>query len=73
MKKIVIFYYISNNGDGSASIRWYLSGETAEKLDEDQYEGWGEECNGSIETFEGSDVHNRAVINQEEYDKTREV
>ena len=44
------FYYaISNNGDGSASVHWYESEELASCVDEHQYEGWGEDCSGSIE------------------------
>jgi len=42
-------YWISNNGDGSASINLEKSKQRAERQDELQTEGWGEQCNGAIE------------------------
>lgn len=47
-----LHYWISNNGDGSASIQLAKSAEQARKEDEKQSrdgEGWGEECTGSVE------------------------
>ncbi len=48
-------YYISNNGDGSASIRPCKTSEIADSYDDNQNEdgdGWGESCSGAIEIYE---------------------
>lgn len=66
MKKIEIYYAILNGSDGSAHINWYLEEEHASKADESQDEGWGEPCTGSVETFEGSDIHREAEENSKE-------
>lgn len=63
MKKIEIYYALFNGGDGSVHLRWYLDGETASAEEESQSEGWGEDCTGSVETFEGSDIHQMAIKN----------
>ncbi len=69
MRKIVIWYSVSNGGDGSAYPRWFLTEEDSELDQKRMYEGWGECCNGSIETFVDSDVHRDAIINSEELKK----
>ena len=60
MKKIIIAYSIQNGGDGSAYPQWFLSLEDA-KLDQElAQDGWGESCADTVETFEGSDIHEEA-------------
>ena len=63
MKKIIIWYSIQNGGDGSAYPAWFLTEEESESDQENMNEGWGESCNGSVETFEGSNIHNEAIEN----------
>lgn len=63
MEKVLIYYGIFNSGDGSVHLKWFLSREEAIKAEENQNEGWGEDCTGSVETFEGSDIHRRAIKN----------
>jgi hypothetical protein len=60
--KVVVWYSIQNGGDGSAYPAWFLTEEKAE-YDQDQEEGWGESCIGSVETFVGSDIYNKALEN----------
>lgn len=66
LTKIVVWFSISNGGDGSAYPRWFLTEEETEYHQDNMSEGWGECCNGSIETFMGSDVHRKAMANSEE-------
>ena len=47
MKIFELHFDISNNGDGSASIRMHPTKEAAEKAAENE-EGWGEPLNDSI-------------------------
>lgn len=61
MNKVVVYYSIENGGDGSAYLDWYETQEDAEFAQEYQYEGWAEDCSGSVETFEGSDIHRKAI------------
>ncbi len=61
MEKIVVWYSIENCGDGSASLSWFLTEGEAEKDQDDAYEGWGESCTGSVETFTGSGIHTEAM------------
>lgn len=63
MKKITLYYAFFNGGDGSVSIDWYLTAEQASKEEEEQDEGWGEDCTSSVETFENSDIHLEAMKN----------
>jgi len=63
MKKITLYYACFNGGDGSVSLDWYLSQEDASKQEDLQEEGWGEDCTGSVETFEGSNIHKQALEN----------
>jgi hypothetical protein len=64
MEKVVVWFSIQNGGDGSAYPAWFLTEEEAEQDQEDMYEGWGESCTGSVETFIGSDIHEEAVLNR---------
>lgn len=50
-KKFYLHYYVSDGGDGSASIDITETAEQAEKLDKEQNEdgGWAEPSNGAIE------------------------
>lgn len=41
-------YYVSNGGDGSASLQLTESLDAAKVADEDQTEGWGESSAGEI-------------------------
>jgi acylphosphatase len=41
-------YYISNNGDGSASVHFTSTEAEADKADEELEEGWGEPCSSTI-------------------------
>lgn len=63
LKKIEVWYSIRNNGDGSASPAWFLTGDDANRDQEEMSEGWGDVCSGSVETFVGSDIHVEAVEN----------
>lgn len=63
MAKIIVYYACFNGGDGSVYLRWYLTQEQATNKEENQEEGWSEDCTGSVETFEGSDIHKKAVEN----------
>lgn len=70
MNKIELWYLVSDGGDGSAYPNFYLTKEETEELDEvnqlDQYtQGFAETCNGMVETFEGSNIHLKAIKNSE--------
>lgn len=41
-------YYVSNGGDGSASVMFPQDMEAASKADENQYAGWGEPSTGTL-------------------------
>lgn len=64
--KTKVWYSIANGGDGSAYPHWYLTEEDAEWEQEHATEGWGESCTGSVETYEGSDIHREAVESSHE-------
>lgn len=64
MKQIKVFYSIRNAGDGSAYLEWFLTDKAAQRDQEIMDEPWGEDCCGSVETFEGSDIHNKALKNE---------
>ena len=64
LEKVVVYYACMNGGDGSVSLEWYLTDEEAEAAEDNQDEGWGEHCNGSVETFIGSDIYKRAKNNK---------
>jgi len=61
MNKIKVFYACGNGGDGSIYLNWFLTQDEASDWEESQDEGWGEDCTGSVETFEGSDIHIEAL------------
>lgn len=68
LTKITIWYSVASGGDSSAYPRWFLTELSADQ--ESQYEdggGWGESCTGSVETFEGSDIHKQAIVNESYY------
>lgn len=66
MNKIIIWYSIHNGGDGSAYNVWFLTEEEAniDQENHNQNEGWAEDCTGHVETFEGSDIHLKAMNNK---------
>jgi hypothetical protein len=72
MKKVEIFGALMNGGDGSAYVRWYLSEEKAENAESDQPEGWGESCVFMVETYEGSNIHEEAVADEQEQEDEQE-
>jgi hypothetical protein len=41
-----LWYYCSNNGDGSVTVNFCRSAEEAVEIDEAQEEGWGESSVG---------------------------
>jgi hypothetical protein len=57
---VKVWYSIRNCGDGSAYPYWFLTEEESEWDQDNQWEGWGETCNGSVETFVGSDIYKTA-------------
>lgn len=61
MKKITIWYSPQNGGDGSVYLKWFLTQEEAENDQDTMEDGWGEDCSGSVETFEGSDIYLKAI------------
>ncbi len=65
VKILTLWYSIRNHGDGSAYPHWFGSEATARKDQDLQEEGWGESCIGSIQSFEGSDEHKKALENDE--------
>ncbi len=67
LEAIVIWFSIQNGGDGSAYPQWFLTEKTVEQDQENMDDGWGEPCCGSIETYIGSDTHEKAVQNEAEY------
>lgn len=66
MEKIEIWYSVRNGGDGSAYPIFFLTEEESEYDQENMYEGWGETCNGMVETYIGSNCHQEAVENSNE-------
>lgn len=66
LKKTTVWYSIQNGGDGSAYPKWFLTSKDAERDQEQMDEGWGEDCSGSVQTYEGSDIHKEGKKNSEE-------
>jgi hypothetical protein len=64
MEKVKVYYACGNGGDGSVYLKWFLTQDKASDWEEAQYEGWGEDCTGNVETFIGSDIHTEAVENE---------
>lgn len=65
IEPIEIWYSIRNGGDGSAHPAYFLTEEESEYDQDNLDEGWGETCNGMIETYVGSNVHKKAIINSQ--------
>jgi hypothetical protein len=63
LEKVDVYYACMNGGDGSVSVRWYLTWEEAVEAEENQSEGWGEPCDGHAETFVGSNIYKLAKRN----------
>jgi hypothetical protein len=61
MEKTKVWYSPTNGGDGSVFLRWFLTEKEAREDQDNQDEGWGEDCSGSVETFIGSDIHKEAT------------
>ena len=66
LEKVVVWFSVVSGGDGSAFNRWYLTEAEAEFDQDDTDEPWGEPCLGSVETFIGSDIYNKALANKED-------
>lgn len=69
-KKITIWAKITDMGDGSAINEYYLTEEEALESREAEFEehgstGFAEDCIYDLETFEGSDIHKKAIENRE--------
>lgn len=65
MKKITIWVVVeADNSD--ATLNWYLTEEHAEKYYENSEQPL-ESGVKSVETFEGSDIHKKAVENSKEF------
>jgi hypothetical protein len=60
LKKVVVWHSITSGGDGSVYIEWFLTQKEAQEAQSNDSEPWGEDCSGSVETFEGSDIHKKA-------------
>ena len=60
--KVKIFSVISDNGDGSSSVEYYLDEEYANSLVESEDGCYypNEGCYSTIETYIGSDLYNKA-------------
>jgi hypothetical protein len=58
-----VWFSIHDGGDGSAYPHWFLTEETAEYDQQQMENGWGESCIGSVETYEGSNIHQSATKN----------
>lgn len=71
LEKTIVWFSIENCGDGSAYPKWFLTEDESEYDQENMDMGWGECCNGSVETYVGSDIHKQAVINSKEQSKTK--
>lgn len=59
MKKAVVWYSIRNDEDGVPSLSWFRSFEEA-IADQRLSPTWSNTCCGWVETYEGSDVYQRA-------------
>lgn len=51
MRKFVLPYHISNNGDGSASVHFHATIKDAEKAEAGMNEPWGEDCASSKDLY----------------------
>jgi hypothetical protein len=66
LEKIKLYYSIRNAGDGSSYLRWFFSQEDASNDQENQDEGFAEDCSGMVETYKGSNIHKDAIEDQKE-------
>jgi len=68
MEKVIIWYGVYDGGDGSPYIKWFLTKQEVEDgYEEDIEKGWGgftESGVGSVETFVGSHIYNKALKNK---------
>lgn len=68
MKKVKVWYIILNDGCGSAFIKWFPTKKQANKF-ADEKEGdelmMGDDTIDSVETYEGSDIHQEALKTDE--------
>ncbi len=64
MEKIDLWYVIVNSGDGEAYLRFYLTKKRARQAEDNQREGWGGSCVGSIQSYMGSKEYFYAVENE---------
>lgn len=46
--EFVLPFHITNNGDGSASVKLHPTLAEAEKAEEEMSKGWGESCAGTL-------------------------
>lgn len=66
--KLILYYSVSNGGDGSAHPEWMESAELTEFDQRNMQEGWGECCIGSIELESDSPItHNINITTKENY------
>ena len=64
MEKIeltTVYTAITNGGDGSAYNTWFLTLKEAEVFQENQDEGFGEDCTEGVETYVGSNIYKEAL------------
>ncbi len=65
MIKVKAFYGCRNEGDGSPYLKWFLTQKEATDWEQEEPEdSFGADCTGSVETFEGSDIHREAISNK---------
>ena len=57
---IPAWYSITNHGDGSVSLKWFLEKDHAIKDQSSMSEPWSEPAYGFVDTYLGSDVHIKA-------------
>lgn len=64
MKKIDIWVTILSTGSGGAELKYFFTEKQAIQAEENQYEGdnWEEPCYEMVETFIGSNIHKKALI-----------
>ena len=66
LKATTVAYSIQNGGDGSAYPSWFMDYSEAEHDQDNLDEGWGEVCAGIVQTYEGSDIHMKALAGSAE-------
>lgn len=63
LEKITVTSSLTDGGDGSVYNMWYLTAHDAEYAQEQNEEGYGEVCIETVETFVGSNIHEKAIKN----------